>query len=63
LITVFHVVIGTFALLTGIFLAFDRIIKKTRYPMRAIFILWILALLLGIVTYIMRYILTPLPPR
>ncbi len=63
LITVFHAVIGTSALLAGIFLAFDRVIKKTRYPMRTVFILWILALLLGIATYIVRYIFTPLPPR
>jgi len=39
LITVFHAVIGTSALLAGIFLGFD------------------------IVTYIVRYILTPLTPR
>jgi len=63
LITVFHAVIGTSALLAGIFLAFDMVIKKTRYPMRTVFILLILALLLGIATYIVRYILTPLPPR
>lgn len=63
LITVLHAVIGTSALLAGIFLAFDRVIKKTRYPMRTVFILWILALLLGIATYIVRYIFTPLPPR
>ena len=63
LITVFHAIIGTSALLAGIFLAFDMVIKKTRYPMRTVFILLILALLLGIATYIVRYILTPLPPR
>ena len=63
LITLFHAVIGISALLAGIFLAFDKVIKKTRYPMRAVFLLWILTLLLGIATYIMRYILTPLPPR
>lgn len=63
LITVLHAVIGASALLAGIFLAFDRVIKKTRYPMRTVFILWILALLLGIATYIVRYIFTPLPPR
>ena len=63
LITVFHVVIGTFALFAGIFLAFDMVIKKTRNPMRTVLLLWILALLLGMVTYIVRYILTPLPPR
>ncbi len=63
LIRAFHIVIGTFALLTGIFFALDRIIKKTRYPMRTVFILWTLALLLGIAVYILRYISTPLPPR
>ncbi len=63
LITVFHAIIGTSALLAGIFLAFDMVIKKTRYPMRTVFLLFILALLLGIATYIVRYILTPLPPR
>jgi hypothetical protein len=63
LLTVFHVIIGTSALLAGIFLAFDMVIKKTRNPMRTVFLLWILALLLGIATYIVRYILTPLPPR
>ncbi|CAG0988907.1 hypothetical protein METP3_02524 [Methanosarcinales archaeon] len=63
LITLFHAVIGTSALLAGVFLAFDRVIKKTRYPMRTVFLLWILTLLLGIATYIVRYILTPVPPR
>jgi NAD/NADP transhydrogenase beta subunit len=63
LITVFHAVIGTSALLAGIFLEFDMVIKKTHYPMRTVFLLWVLALLLGIATYIVRYILMPLPPR
>ncbi len=63
LITVLHAVIGASALLAGIFLAFDKAIKKARYPMRTVFLLWILALLLGIATYIVRYIFTPLPPR
>jgi NAD/NADP transhydrogenase beta subunit len=63
LITVFHAVIGTSALLAGIFLGFDKVIKKTRYPMRTVFLLWILALFLGIVTYIVRYIMTPMPLR
>jgi uncharacterized membrane protein HdeD (DUF308 family) len=62
LITVFHAVIGSSALLAGIFLAFDMVIKKTRHPMRTVFLIWIVALLLGIVTYIVRYIFTPLPP-
>jgi len=63
MITVFHVIIGTFALIAGIFFAFDMLIKKTRSPMRIVFLLWILAILLGIITYIVRYILTPLTPR
>jgi len=63
LITVFHAVIGISGLLAGIFLAFDMVLKKTRYPMRTVFLLWILALFLGIATYIVRYILTPLPLR
>ncbi|HEY9246055.1 MAG TPA: hypothetical protein VIO11_04335 [Candidatus Methanoperedens sp.] len=56
-VRVFHIVIGAFTLVSGILLAFDRIIKKTRYPMRTVFTLWVLALLLGIIVYIMRYIL------
>ncbi len=63
LLTVFHVIIGTSALLAGIFLAFDMVIKKTVNPMRTVFLLWVLALLLGIATYIARYILMPLPSR
>ncbi len=63
LVTLSHVVIGTFALLSGIFLAFDKVINKTRYPMRTVLLLWILALLLGIVAYIVRYILMPFPSR
>ena len=63
LITLFHAIIGTSVLLAGIFLAFDKVIKKTRYPMRTVFLLWILMLLLGIAIYFVRYILTPLPPR
>jgi uncharacterized membrane protein YozB (DUF420 family) len=52
----FHIIIGILALSCGISLAFDRIIKKTRYPMRTVFILWTLALLLGITVYILRYV-------
>ncbi|VVB93090.1 Uncharacterised protein [uncultured archaeon] len=58
-----HVVIGAPALILGIFLAFDRMINKTRYPMRTVFLLWILALFLGIGVYIVRYILMTFPPR
>ena len=61
LITVFHIIFGTIALIAGIFLAFDVLIKKTRYPMITVFLLWIFALFLGIVIYIMRYVLTQSP--
>jgi uncharacterized membrane protein YozB (DUF420 family) len=61
LITVLHVIFGTSALITGIFLAFDTLIKKSRYPMITVFLLWIFALLLGIITYIMRYVTTRPP--
>ena len=63
LITVFHVIIGTLALIAGILFAFDMIIKKTSSHMIIVFLLWILAILLGIITYIVRYIMTPLTPR
>lgn len=63
LVMLFHVGIGTSALLSGIFLAFDRLINKTRYPMRIVFLLWILALFLGICIYVTRYILIPFPLR
>jgi hypothetical protein len=63
LVVLSHVIIGVPALLLGIFLAFDRIIGKTRFPMRIVFLLWILALSLGIGVYIIRYILMPFPPR
>ncbi len=63
IVTASHAIIGTSALAAGIFLAFDRIIKKNTYPMRAVFILWVLALLLGLTTYFMRYIMTRSPPR
>ncbi len=63
LVRAFHIVIGTLALLAGIFFAFDRIIKKTRYPMRTVFILWTVALLLGVAIYVMRYISIISPPH
>ncbi len=63
LVTASHAIIGTSVLATGIFLAFDRIIKKSQYPMRAIFICWVLTLILGLTTYFMRYILIRSPPR
>ena len=63
LITVFHAIIGTSVLIAGIFLAIDRIIKKSLFPMRTVFIFWVLTMLLGITTYFMRYILFRSPPR
>ena len=55
LLMIFHVIIGTLALLTGTFFAFDRLIKKTRNHMRTMFILWSAALFLGIVIYTIYY--------
>ncbi len=63
LVTVFHAIIGASVLVAGIFLAIDRIIKKSRFPMRTVFIFWVLTMLLGITTYFMRYILFRSPPR
>jgi uncharacterized membrane protein YozB (DUF420 family) len=63
LVVLSHVIIGVPALLLGIFLAFDRIIGKTRFQMRIVFLLWILAMSLGIGVYIVRYVLMPFPPR
>ncbi len=61
LVTVFHSIIGASVLVAGTFLALDRIIRKSRNPMRTVFIFWVLALLLGITTYFMRYILIRSP--
>jgi uncharacterized membrane protein YozB (DUF420 family) len=63
MVRLFHIVIGILALLTSIFFAFDRLIKKTRYPMRTVFILWMLALLLGVAVYVIRYISIISPPH
>jgi len=63
LVTVFHIIFGTSTLILGISFAFDKIIKKTHNPMRTVFLLWILTVLLGITTYIMRYILMRPPAR
>ena len=63
LVTVFHAIIGASVLVAGTFLAIDRIIKKSRFPMRTVFIFWVLTMLLGITTYFMRYILFRSPPR
>jgi uncharacterized membrane protein YozB (DUF420 family) len=57
LLTVFHVIFGIIALLAGIFLAFDRLIKKTRNSMRAMFLLWTAALFLGIAVYMIYYVI------
>jgi uncharacterized membrane protein YozB (DUF420 family) len=56
LLTVFHVIIGILALLASIFLAFDRLIKKTRNSMRTMFLLWSAALFLGIAVYMIYYV-------
>ncbi len=56
-LTVFHVIFGVIALLTGIFLAFDRLIKKTRSSIRTMFLLWSAALFLGIAVYMIYYVL------
>ncbi len=53
---ILHSAIGSLALSTGVFFAFDRLIKKTRTPMRIVFLLWILALLSGISVYINFYV-------
>ncbi len=63
LIVLSHVVVGAPALLSVVFLAFDRMINKTRNPMRVVFLLWTLALLSGIGVYIVRYILILFQPR
>jgi uncharacterized membrane protein YozB (DUF420 family) len=55
LLTVFHVIFGVTALLSGIFLAFDRLIKKTRNSMRTMFLLWSAALVMGIAVYMIYY--------
>ncbi len=50
-----HVIAGSVALFAGVLLAFDRLIKKTKAPMRTVFLLWALALVLGILFYINYY--------
>ncbi len=56
ILALFHTAIGSLALLSGIAFVSNRFIKKTRSPMRLIFLLWALALLLGITLYIMLYV-------
>jgi len=52
---ILHTAIGSLALLAGVFYAFDRLIRKTIIPMRAVFLLWTAALFLGIIFYISNY--------
>lgn len=56
LLTISHAAIGTLALLAGISFSINRLVKKTRYPMRAVFLLWAAALFLGIAVYAVYYI-------
>lgn len=56
LLTISHGIIGTLALLSGISFAIDRLIKKTRYQMRPVFLLWAAALILGVAVYAVYYI-------
>lgn len=55
LLVVSHVIIGLSALFTGLFFAFDRLIKKTRTPMRIVFLLWSVALFSGLMIYLIFY--------
>jgi len=57
LLTVAHATMGVLAMTTGILLASDRLIKKAKAPMRAIFFIWAAALLMGIIVYIKYYLL------
>ncbi len=63
LVTLSHAIIGALALTSGIFLAFDMVIKKTRSHMKTVLLLWILTLLFGIGLYFLRYVLMPFPSR
>ena len=56
LLTIFHVIIGALALFAGISFAVNKLIKKIRYQMRTVFILWAAALLLGVSVYIVYYV-------
>lgn len=55
LLTVSHAIFGILALSTGILFAFDRLIIKTKTSMRIVFLLWTIALFLGIMFYIKYY--------
>ncbi len=57
LIAVAHAVIGIPALAAGLSFALGRFIEKTLIPMRITFLLWTLAFFLGIVLYIIYYLL------
>ncbi|NJD78106.1 MAG: hypothetical protein FIB08_13610 [Candidatus Methanoperedens sp.] len=56
-LTLAHATIGVFAMTAGILLAFDRLVIKTKAPMRTVFIIWAAALFLGIIVYIRYYIM------
>ncbi len=57
LLTLAHATIGVLAMTTGILLAFDRLITKTKTPMRTVFLIWAAALFLGTIVYIRYYIM------
>ncbi len=56
MLAIFHAAIGSMALIGGIAFVSNRFIKKTKVPMRIIFLFWALALFLGITLYIMYYV-------
>ncbi|MCX9012343.1 MAG: hypothetical protein OIN66_14640 [Candidatus Methanoperedens sp.] len=56
MLAISHITIGTLALLAGISFATNRLIKKVRYQMRAVFLLWAAALFLGISLYAVYYV-------
>jgi uncharacterized membrane protein YozB (DUF420 family) len=55
LIAIIHAITGLIVLITGIFFATNRYIKKTRNNMRMVFLLWAVAFFLGFELYIMYY--------
>ncbi|MFA4934559.1 MAG: hypothetical protein WC568_01860 [Candidatus Methanoperedens sp.] len=54
LLIVSHAITGLLALFMGIFLVFNEI-KKTKTPMRVVFLLWAAAMFLGVIVYIVLY--------
>lgn len=56
LLTLFHSVVGSMAILGGSAFVSSRLIKKTLVPMRLVFLVWMLALLLGTAMYITVYV-------